>query len=92
MFHVTNRYVRLAPVLTSIAHSLGLTIALRSDFELGEKSRSQGKYGSDWIVMARRGGDLGVLASDSRWYVPQVPEGFRQWTDDYSDIWSVLAL
>ena len=92
VFHVTNRYLRLTPVLASIAHGLGVAIALRSDFELGAASRREVKYGSDWVVMARHRDELGALASDPRWHAPQAPEGFRQWTDDYSNIMSVLAL
>ena len=51
--------MRLAPVLASAARALGLVVVLRSDFDLPEQERIEGKSGSDWVVLARRPEDLG---------------------------------
>jgi len=67
--------MRLAPVLASAARALGLVVVLRSDFDLTEQERIEGKFGSDWVLLARRAEDLGALAADPRWWVPEVPEG-----------------
>jgi hypothetical protein len=47
-----------------------------------------GKFPSKWVVMARRRADLGMLGRDGRW-VPVQP-GARVWTDDYSNLLTVI--
>jgi len=42
--------------------------------------------------MARNVSDLGPLAGDARWTVPQIPASTPLWTDDFSNIMSVLSL
>ena len=42
--------------------------------------------------MARSAGDLGSLAADPRWSVPAIPPSTPLWTDDFSNIFSVLSL
>jgi hypothetical protein len=43
-------------------------------------------------VMARNAVDLGPLATDARWSVPAIPPSTPLWTDDFSNIISVLNL
>ena len=43
------------------------------------------------MVMANPG-DLGSLATDSSWRIPSIPESTPLWTDDFSNILSVLSL
>ena len=40
--------------------------------------------------MARDRRDFGALVTDARWKVPTVPAGTPLWTDDFSNILSVL--
>ena len=49
-----------------------------------------GKSASDWVIMARSEADLGVLASDPRWRKPSVSNETPFWTDDFSNIVSVM--
>jgi hypothetical protein len=41
--------------------------------------------------MARNGEDLGGIASDARWVAPTVSASTPLWTDDFSNILSVLT-
>ena len=87
--HISNRYVDLEPVLADIAVDLDLTSRLRSDGQTLEQAR-QGKSSSVWVVLARRPVDLGPLAQDPRWRSLTGRVGFRVWTDDFSDLFSVF--
>ncbi len=88
VFHISNRHLVLAPVLTRLAEAHGL-IAVRRN-EVLAKVTSDGKIPSEWMVMARTRGDLGSLGQDKRWQTPAVPASTPLWTDDFSNILSVL--
>jgi len=51
-----------------------------------------GLYSSSWMVMARAAADLGSLANDARWITPPIAKSTPLWTDDFSNIVSVLNL
>jgi hypothetical protein len=79
-FHISNRHLMLAPVLARLALSHGLAFRL------------QQSWSSEWMVMARNASDLGSLAIDARWIIPAIPPSTPLWTDDFSNILSVLSL
>jgi len=82
-FNISNRYLNLEPLLSGLSRRAGLSAFVRRDRELN----STGKYLSTWVVMARNDAVLGKIPSDSRW---QRPEGDIVWTDDFSNILSLL--
>jgi hypothetical protein len=85
-FHISNRHLDLSPVLGSAARSYGLTALIMRD---GVAS-AEGKDASIWVVLARRPEDLKPLTVDTRWQSLGAPDNFRPWTDDFSNIFSVL--
>jgi ABC-type Fe3+-hydroxamate transport system substrate-binding protein len=57
----------------------------------GEVTPEQpGKDASIWVVVSRSPNDLADLSSDDRWKKLDAVPGFRIWTDDFSNIFSVL--
>jgi hypothetical protein len=44
------------------------------------------------MVMARTPADLGSIPGDRQWIIPPIPPGTPLWTDDFSNIVSVLSL
>jgi hypothetical protein len=44
------------------------------------------------MLMAGSPADLGSLANDPRWSTPPIPQSTPLWTDDFSNILSVLSL
>jgi hypothetical protein len=89
-FHITNRHLVLAPVLARLGLNHGL--AVRFQQHRANQAITPGQFSSDWMVMARNEGDLGSLATDARWSVPAIPQATPLWTDDFSNILSVLSL
>lgn len=89
-FHISNRYLDLKPVLGDLAQDANLACYVREDLELGEAEKKAGKAQSIWVVMSRRLTDLGELAEDLRWKPLPGRPGAKLWTDDYSNIPSVL--
>lgn len=85
--NISNRHLRLAPVLGQIAKELGITGRYRFDYDVTEQERAFAKKESAWVVLARRGEDLGSIARDSRrWAELPFVSGGRAWSDEYSNI------
>jgi len=91
VFHTSNRYLDLNPVLGNLARDAGLISLSGSDLQQSDKDRKGQKSPSTWVVMARTLADLGDLARDQRWRPLPVRPGDRLWTDDFSNIWSVFT-
>jgi spermidine synthase len=93
--HISNRHLRLGPVLGKIADEIGKT-ALR-EYDDDDKFYP-GKNTSDWVVMANNSAALAALREkylednkkDSRWRRVEMRPGQKLWTDDFSDIVGVL--
>jgi len=90
-FHISNRHLRLAPVLGRLALAHGL-VALEQRDSVGSEIRDDGKTSSDWVLMARSRSDLGVLVDDRRWTAVEVAADTPLWTDSFSNILGVFAL
>ncbi len=84
--HISNRYLNLAPVVGNAALAIGMQAVLEND---DERTR-WGKMASIWALLYADRSDLGALTRDSRWGNLD-PDPLRPtWTDDYSNIVSVL--
>jgi hypothetical protein len=84
-FHVTNRFLKLAPVVKQIADTYGLHTALITDDE-GEGDASR----TDWVLVTRNQKLLEhkPVKEDSV-EVTEIP-GLRLWTDDFNNLVQIL--
>jgi spermidine synthase len=87
--HVSNRYLRLEPVVAALAADaeLGGQIVLEDS-----AVETQGGLGSTWIVLARTPQALGDLGGDERVMAKplQVEPKIGVWTDDFHNLLSVF--
>jgi hypothetical protein len=88
LFHISNRYLDLHPVLGSLAEDAGLASLARDDNTVTDADRQVWKTASSWVVMARDPAALGRLRDDTDWY--PLAAGHDIWTDDYSDVFGVV--
>jgi spermidine synthase len=90
LFNISNQYLNLKPVLGDLAGKAGLACLIRDDRNTNLVEEKSRKNGSIWVVMARRTSDLGKIPNDHRWkFLPSRP-GARIWSDDFSNVLSVL--
>ena len=84
-FHVTNRFLKLAPVVEQIAKTYGLQIALVSDDDTGgDASRT------DWVLVTRNKKLLeDKKIKDNTSEISPIP-GLRLWTDDFNNLVQIL--
>ena len=88
--NISNRYFNFTNVLGPLASSIGAQAYLRDVENMSDKeSDKTGVTPSSWVVIAKDNAILAHLAKDSRWkYL--IPGNFRLWTDDYSNIFTLL--
>ena len=87
VFHISNRHIRLRPVVARLARDAGMTVLSRID---PAQDLNRGYLGSQWVVMARDPRTLDKFAQDPRWRALE-PDARRAWSDDFSNIWTELA-
>ena len=87
--HVSNRYLNLEPVLAELARDARLPGLVGRDVS-GAVHRDAAVATSKWIVLARDTAAFGSLPGLRGW-TPLKPDGrVRVWTDDYTDVLSVV--
>ena len=84
LFHLTNRYLRLEPVVGNIAAELELVCRIRTHTPTeAEEERNYQK--STWALLTRRPANLGAIRLDRRWTPCATDRSAQTWTDDYSN-------
>jgi hypothetical protein len=89
--NISNRFLDLKPVVGKLADEAGLICWIQQDTHLTDAERQEGKFSSCWAVMSRRAENLGRLLDDPRWQPAPADGPGRVWTDDFSDILSVMT-
>jgi hypothetical protein len=85
--HISNRHFDLEPMLGRLAAELGLLAVSR--FDSVSNPDSSGRESSRWVALSRDVDELAGLGADRGWNTV-LPGKMRAWTDDFSNIWSVL--
>ncbi len=86
--HITNRHVRPRPRARGPR-------ARRAHGRPRERARASAPKAPSrptWVLLARSDDDLGPLARDERWVRAEPAPDARPWTDDFSNVLSVLRL
>jgi hypothetical protein len=92
LFHLSNRYLSLEPVVARSIGSLKLSGLIRVNTRLPRKHEDSGGNPSIWAAVARQQSQLGGLQRDSRWRGLRRREDVALWTDDFSNIFKVFHL
>lgn len=90
LFHISNRYFDLAPVLARLAAAMKLGVFLREDLELSDEEASAGKQPSRWIVMVPQSATLVSLRGEPKWQPLNADDEVALWTDDHSNLLQAL--
>ncbi len=87
--HISNRHLNLAPMVQSVASAMRLHAVVKS----GPEPVVDGADVSEWVAVTSSGDRLAELES-AGWTVPvRDPDDLpRPWTDDYSNLPSILRL
>ena len=89
-FNISSRLLDFRPVLGNLAAACGLYAVTFSDGPVPLELQREGKFASQWVVLARHPRQFGALLQGGRWSpLPPDPE-HRVWTDDYSNILAIF--
>jgi hypothetical protein len=90
VFHISNIYLDLQPVVGPLAGDAGLIGLIETDTNISDAQTKNGVLASTWVVIGRSSSDLGKLAGDSRWRPLLSRPGSKVWTDDFSSVISIF--
>ncbi len=86
VFHVSNQYIDLEPVIAEIAADAGLhAVSIHSHGD-----EQNGFYFSDWIVVTANQGFLGQPEVFNNGFPTHRRRDLRLWTDNYSSVFPLL--
>jgi spermidine synthase len=88
--HISNRYLALEPVVAALAEREHLYALVKSDGQVSASSQAQGRTAAQWMVLSRRPEAIARLSTQAGWRLPDGSARASIWTDDYSNIFSVL--
>ncbi len=91
LFHVSNRYMDLRPVLDALAKDANLVALTEDDLVVSDDALRGGKLPSRWVAMARSGEDLAPIAREPRWRALSTDKPLGVWTDDFSNLFALLT-
>jgi SAM-dependent methyltransferase len=89
MIHISNRYIKLAGVVSALARDAGMVAVLREDVD----ELAPGASASSWVALSRDPQVIAQLAlanSDARWRSLPPPADVV-WTDDFASILPFIA-
>jgi hypothetical protein len=90
VFNVSNRHMLLSPVVAASARESGLMTWHRADEKIPGEFMETLKLPVKISIVARTPAAVGNIATDERWTRTEVPEDFRTWTDDFSNILEMI--
>jgi SAM-dependent methyltransferase len=91
VFHTSNRYLDLEPVIANIAAAEEMTCLMMSDPDSPRNNPGLGKSDSTWVLVANDLADFGPLPEDTKhWERLSNDDRVGVWTDDYSNLLRVF--
>lgn len=97
LFHITNRYFDLSPIIRRICNELGL-VCMRSTDNPKRYSMSYDWYdleqifSSEWVAVAANPKAFEVLKRYHRWGQIPLSSAYSLWTDDYANLFHAFRL
>jgi spermidine synthase len=89
LFDISNEYLDLAPVLTTLVKSVG-AVGRHQIYQPSPSEVARGASASEWMAIAASDADLDFLRPEKRWQVMSPGASAAPWTDDFSNIIGVM--
>ncbi len=86
-FHISNRYIDLAPVLANAAEAMGIFVFQREDLQ---GDAYQGRSGSNWVIFTADPETAERFRLRADWTKVTTRPGLPVWTDDFASVLPVF--
>ena len=90
VWHISNRNLELAGIAANALARAGFKALIQSHSPDALEAIEEMSFQSTWIVAAKEPGNLDFLEGDRRWQALPARQGAPTWTDDFSNIASIL--
>ncbi len=90
VFHISNNFVDLEPVIANLAAALGLEAFVQDNIDISEEETKRGKMPSTWVVAARSAEALDPIVRSGDWRRCNQRRGVELWTDQFSNVLAVM--
>jgi len=90
VFHVSNRYLNLIPLLASLAKDAGMVGMSKLDAVRSVDSANAGRLSAEYAVMAHSDNQLAPLRAMDHWQPFRIDRKAKLWTDQRTSILSLL--
>jgi hypothetical protein len=90
VFHISNNFVELEPLLCNLTRDLGLECLVKNDTLTKKEEHYPGKFPSKYLVTGRISPPIKQALMNSNWHRAKTRQGIPVWTDNYSNIVSLL--
>jgi hypothetical protein len=90
VFHISNVFVDLEPVIANLAATLGLEAFVQDDVDISEEETKRGKMPSTWVVAARSAEAIDPIVRSGDWRRCKQRRGVELWTDQFSNVLAVM--
>lgn len=90
--HISNRHMRLEPVVAALAQDAGLHGITRLDGKVSAAEAKALKSASHWVAMSASPEVLSAIsAKNPSWRTLDAPAGQKVWSDDFSDLLAAMS-
>jgi hypothetical protein len=86
LFHVSNRYLDVEKLASAVSLDAGLVAFVRHDND----EEPTGKAASDYVAAVNNPDDIKDIPHGDEWTRVERPTDLRGWTDDYSNMMSII--
>lgn len=90
LFNISNRYLKLEPVVANTARAAGLT-GITQFFRSTEEQAKHMITSSHWIALSNSPEKLSRIAANGKWRPLEPDATTPVWTDDYSSLIGVIS-
>jgi hypothetical protein len=87
-FHISNRFLALAPVVEQLAHNAGMQVVR----VINPEDLTRQVFLSEWVLVTVNADFLANPAVMRARQPIDVPAGLRLWTDDYSSLFPIIQV
>jgi hypothetical protein len=90
--HISNRHMRLEPVVAALAKDAGLRGITRLDGKVSEAESKAFKSASHWVAMSTSADVLSAIAAkNAAWRSLEAPPHQKVWSDDFADLLAAMT-
>lgn len=90
--HISNRHMRLEPVVAALAHDAGLHGITRLDAKVSDAESKAFKAASHWVAMSTSPRVLAAIsAKNEAWRTLVAPPQQKVWSDDFADLLAAMS-